>query len=219
MMKKPLLLAALLAGATLLQGCVPAALVGGAAVGVMTAHDRRSTGTITDDETTEWKALGIVPAPAKETAHVNATAYNRSVLLTGEVPDDEVKQQVGAQAAGLPGVRQVHNELVIGTASTLSQRSNDTYITSKVKARLVDSKQISANHVKVVTERGVTFLMGIVTDYEAKVAIQVARTTAGVLRVVNVLEVLPESDIRRIDSQVLGTAPSAPAHPAPVESR
>ena len=201
----------------MLEGCVPA-VIGGAAVGVMSAHDRRSTGTQTDDETTEWKASNNVPDQYKTFSHINFTSYNRRLLITGEVPNDEAKAAIEAEARKLDGVREVYNELGIGPASSLGSRSTDSYIDSKVKARLVDSNQISANHIKVVTERAIVHLMGIVNAREAKVAVDVARTTSGVKKVVNVLEIIGDEDARRLDNQTLGARNPPPAS-APVENR
>ena len=202
-----------------LQCCVEAALLGtAAATGVMSAHDRRSTGTQTDDETMEWKANAHVPAPYKNTAHANFTAFNRRVLITGEAPNEEAKSAIESETRKIVGVKEVFNELGIGPATPLTSRSNDSFITSKVKARLVDSNQISANHIKVLTERGIVYLMGIVNEREAKVAIAVARTTSGVVKVVNVLEVVGEDETRRLDDQVLGARKPPPAS-APVENR
>lgn len=215
--KLTLAAAALITLLPMLEGCVPA-VIGGAAVGVMSAHDRRSTGTQTDDETTEWKAGQRVPDQYKSFAHVNFTSYNRRVLITGEAPNDEAKAAIEAETRKLDGVREVYNELGIGPASSLGSRSTDSYIDSKVKARLVDSNQISANHIKVVTERAVVHLMGIVNAREAKVAVDVARTTSGVKKVVNVLEVVADEDTRRLDNQSLGARNPPPAS-APVESR
>ena len=201
-----------------LQGCFPA-VVAGAAVGVMSIHDRRTTGTQTDDETTEWRARGRIPEQYKAQSRVNFTSYNRRLLITGEVPNEEAKSAIEAEARKLDGVREVYNELAIGPISTLPQRSNDSFIDSKVKARLVDSNQVSANHIKVVTERGATYLMGVVNEREAKVAISVARTTAGVRKVVNILEVLADDEIRRLDAQALGARQAPPNQAAPVEKR
>jgi osmotically-inducible protein OsmY len=209
--------AALVTLLPMLQGCVPA-IIGGAAVGVMSAHDRRSTGTQADDETTEWKASNHVPDQYKMFSHTNFTSYNRRVLITGEVPSEEAKSAIEAEIRKLDGVREVYNELGIGPASSLGSRSTDSYIDSKVKARLVDSNQISANHIKVVTERAVVHLMGIVNAREAKVAVDVARTTSGVKKVVNVLEVIGDEDTRRLDNQVMGARTPPPAT-APVETR
>lgn len=216
-LKLALATAALLAALPVLQGCVPA-IVTGAAVGVMSAHDRRSTGTQTDDETIEWKARMRIPDQYKSFSNVNFTSFNRRLLLTGEVPNAEAKAAIEAEARKVDGVREVYNELGIGPVSPLGSRSNDSFITSKLKARLVDSNQISANHIKVVTERGVAHLMGIVNEREAKVAIAVARTTSGVLKVVNIMEIVDEGETQRIDSQNLG-ARTPPPQTAPVERR
>ncbi|KAB2923377.1 MAG: BON domain-containing protein [Dechloromonas sp.] len=216
-LKLALGLAALLATLPVLQGCVPA-IVAGATVGVMSAHDRRSTGTQTDDETIEWKAALRIPDQYKNFTHANFTSYNKRLLITGEAPNAEAKAAIEAEARKVDGVREVYNELGIGPVSSLGNRSNDSFITSKLKARLVDSNQISANHIKVVTERGIAYLMGIVNEREAKVAVAVARTTAGVLKVVNVMEVIDETETRRIDSQALG-ARNPPPQSAPVETR
>jgi len=215
--KLTLAAAALITLLPALQGCVPA-IIGGAAVGVMSAHDRRSTGTQADDETTEWKAGNHVPDQYKTFSHINFTSYNHRILITGEVPSEEAKSAIEAETRKLDGVREVYNELGIGPASSLGSRSTDSYIDSKVKARLVDSNQISANHIKVVTERAVVHLMGIVNAREAKVAVDVARTTSGVKKVVNVLEVIGDDDTRRLDNQVLGARNPPPAS-APVENR
>ena len=220
MQKSRLTLAAAVLVATLpfLQGCVPAVIVGGAAAGVMTAHDRRSTGTQTDDETAEWKAMQSIPAQYKELTHANFTAYNRRLLITGEAPSEEAKSGIEAKVRMIDGLREVYNELGIGPASSLGSRSTDSFITSKVKARLVDTNQVSANHIKVVTERGIVYLMGIVSEREAKVAVAVARTTDGVRKVVNVMEVVSEDETRRIDNLTLG-ARNPPPQSAPVEKR
>lgn len=216
-LKLALATAALLAALPVLQGCVPA-IVAGATVGVISAHDRRSTGTQTDDETIEWKAKLRIPDQYKSFSNVNFTSYNRRLLITGEVPNAEAKAAIEAEARKVDGVREVYNELGIGPVSPLGSRSNDSFITSKLKARLVDSNQVSANHIKVVTERGIAHLMGIVNEREAKVAVAVARTTAGVLKVVNIMEVIDERETQRIDSQNLG-ARTAPPQTAPVEKR
>lgn len=222
MQKMKLTLAAALLVTTLpmLQGCVPALIAGGAAATVLSVNDRRSTGVQTDDETTEWKAAAKIPAQYKDGTHANFTSYNRILLITGEVFSEDAKQAIGSAASQVEGVRQVHNELIVAPTTSLGARSNDSFVDSKVKARLVDSNQISANHIKVVTERGQTYLMGIVSERESKVAIAVARTTDGVRKVINLLEVLPDDDIRRIDSHAIGGRKAPPpAASAPVEAR
>ena len=210
---------ALITALPMLQGCVPAVIATGAAAGVMSAHDRRSTGTQTDDETIEWKAAQRVPEQFKSPSHLNFTSFNRRLLITGEVPSEEAKAMIGEETGKVEGVKLVHNEVAIAPASPLGNRSNDSYITSKLKARLVDSNQLSANHIKVVTENTVAYLMGIVTEREGKVAVQIARTTDGVRKVVNIMEVMPDSDIKRLDSSSPGGSRTPPPAVAPVENR
>lgn len=211
----------LVAALPFLTACVPAVIATGATVGVMSAQDRRSTGVQTDDEGFEWKAAQSVPERYAAASHVNFTSFNQRLVITGEVPSEEARTAIGQHAAQIVGVREVINETTVGPASALSARSNDAYITSKVKARLVDEKTLSANHVKVFTEAGVTYLMGIVTDREAKVAVTIARTTEGVRKVVNVMEVRSDAEISRLSTMpTMGTsAPAQPPQPAPVENR
>ena len=220
---RPTLIAiTLLCALPLLQACVPAVIVGGTTAGVFSIHDRRTTGTQADDEGTEWKAASRIPAQYKEGTHANFTSFNRMVLITGEVFTEEAKQAIGETTRSIEGVRGIYNELQVAPASSLSSRSNDSFIDSKVKARLVDTKEISAPHIKVVTERGQTYLMGIVSQRESQIAISVARTTQGVRKVINLMEVLPDDEIRRLDTRSIGsssTASSQPQGPAPVETR
>ncbi|HQR59181.1 MAG TPA: BON domain-containing protein [Azonexus sp.] len=224
-LKLALAITALVAALPFLAGCVPAVIATGATVGLMSAQDRRSTGVQTDDEGIEWKAAQSVPERYSQASHLNFTSFNQRLLITGEVPSEEAKSVIGEQAARVLGVKEVINEAVVGPASSLSARSNDSYITSKVKARLVDEKNISATHIKVVTENGIVYLMGIVTDREAKVAVAVARTTEGVRKVVNVMQVMSDAEISRLTTvPTMGTSAPAqpaqpPAQPAPVESR
>ncbi len=216
---RTIVIAALVGIFPLLQGCVPALLVTGAAVTVLSAHDRRSTGTQADDETSEWKGGNRMPARYRHSTHVNFTAFNRVMLLTGEVPDDEARQAIGAMAEKIEGIRKVHNELVVGPLAAFSSRSNDAFVSSKFRTRLVESNQLSVNHIKAITENGTLFLMGLVNEQEAKVAVAIARTTDGVRKVVNVLEVIPERETRQLDNTLLGAARTPPAETAPVEAR
>ena len=216
--KVTLAAAAFVATLPFLQGCVPAVIVGGVAAGAVSIHDRRSTGVQTDDESTEWKASLSVPKQYKEYTHANFTSFNRRVLITGETSNDEAKAAIEAEVRKIEGVRDVYNGLGIGPMSSLGSRSTDAYISSKVKARLVDSNQLSANHIKVFTERAIVYLMGIVTEREAKVAVAVARTTAGVVKVVNAMEVQSDEEVRRIDEHTFGSR-STPPQSAPVENR
>ncbi len=199
-MKKTLLISLLL-GATLLptlQGCIPF-VAAGATAGALATFDRRSLGTQTEDESIEWKASALVNEKLGDKAHINFTSYNRKVLLTGEVPTSEAKAEAERLVLGVNHVQSVYNELLIRPASSFSDRSNDSFITSKVKSRSVDSGKFNPVHVKVITEAGTVFLLGMVTQPEANSAIQVARTTAGAKTVVNLLEIITPARARELD--------------------
>ncbi|MDR1530096.1 MAG: BON domain-containing protein [Burkholderiales bacterium] len=171
----------------LTQGCVPAVAVGATAGGILVASDRRTTGTQLDDKTIAARISSGLGEKYGDKAHVNATSYNGIVLLTGEVPDQTAAEDAAYIAKQQERVRAVQNELVIGETSSLSSRSNDSYITSKVKARFVDG-DFSPTHVKVVTERGIVYLMGLVSQKEGAEATEIARKTSGVKRVVSIFE-------------------------------
>ncbi|MBL8470238.1 MAG: BON domain-containing protein [Rhodocyclaceae bacterium] len=184
----------------LLAGCFPVVATGVASGALMIA-DRRSTGAYVDDEAIEWKVEDKIKARFGDRAHVNATSYNRTVLLTGEVPDQAARDEAGRLAGEISNVKGIVNELRATGVSSLSERSNDTYITSKVKARFLDSQRFSVNAVKVVTEAGVCYLLGIVTQGEADAATEVARTTSGVLKVVRVFEIVSGDTARQLDTR------------------
>jgi osmotically-inducible protein OsmY len=186
---RSLALLLLIALAISLGGCV-AAVATGAGAGVLAAEDRRTVGTMTEDEGIEVKTQDRVTARHADQVHLNVTSFNRMVLLTGEVPNDTVRRDVERIARSVESVRGVTNELTIRPPSALSARANDSYVTSKVKARFVDAQRFNAVHVKVVTENQVAFLLGLVKRQEAKDAIQIARTTEGVKKVVTVFEYL-----------------------------
>jgi osmotically-inducible protein OsmY len=177
----------LAAGATLLNGCIPLAITGVAATAQI-ATDRRTTGAQLDDELIEDKAIAQIADRLKSDMHINVTSYNGIALLTGEVATEAAKNEVAQIVRSMPKVRIVQNEIVIGPTSSFSARTNDTLITSKVKARFVEAHNFQINHVKVVTERSVVYLMGIVRRDEGDAAAQTARTTSGVERVVKVFE-------------------------------
>jgi osmotically-inducible protein OsmY len=185
-MKKILLAVTFAATATMLQGCFPVAAVGVGATALV-VDDRRSTGFYVEDENIEWKARSIIVDRFKN-AHVNVTSFNLGVMLTGEVADEKTKTDIGEAIRKIPSVKNVTNELAIGGNSSLTSRSNDTLITTNVKARFLGAKGFSSNHVKVVTEASVVYLMGLVTKEEGDAAAEVARTTSGVSRVVKVFE-------------------------------
>ena len=188
-------LAAALAASSLFSACAPL-LVGGAMVGTtLMVADRRTSGTQVEDQGIELKTLTRVREAIGDRGHVNATSYNRMVLLTGEVPSEADKAAVEQNVARIENVRSIVNELgVMGNAS-LTSRSNDTILTSKVKASYLDAKDLQAHAVKVTTERGVVYLMGRVTEREATRASEIARGVGGVQKVVRVLEVISEAEL------------------------
>ncbi|MCB1930555.1 MAG: BON domain-containing protein [Rhodocyclaceae bacterium] len=183
-----------------LQGCFPV-VAAGAATGAMMAADRRSSGAYVEDEGLEWKVGNRIKERFGEAAHVNVTAFNRVVLLTGEISDEAGRSALDQIAAGVPNVRGVTNEVQVAGASSLTSRGNDAVVTSKVKARFVDDNGFSANHVKVVTEAGTVFLMGLVTREEADQATEIARTTSGVRKVVRVFEYITAEEARSLQLQ------------------
>lgn len=173
-----------------ITACVPA-VVGGAAAGGAMAADRRTSGIYVEDENIELKAFKKIESNLGEDAHVNVISYNRNVLLTGEVPVAESKPKAESLIKEIPNVRSITNEIVVGPKSSLGSRSNDSYLTSKVKTKFVTEGKFAANHVKVVTENNVVYLLGIVTQAEGDAAAEIARTTDGVTRVVKVFEYMP----------------------------
>ena len=181
-----------------LTACVPMVLGGAMVGGSMMATDRRTSGTQVEDEGIELKAAARIRENLGERVHVNITSYNRQVLITGEVPNAQDKELVERVVKGVENVSNIVNELGILGNTTLSQRSNDTLVTGRVKAALVDAQDIFANAFKVTTERGVVYLMGRVTQREAKRATDVIIKTSGVLRLVRVLEIVSEEELARI---------------------
>jgi len=178
----------LLAVLPLVQGCVPLVVGGAAATGVAVSQDRRTVGTIAEDEGIELKANNRLREKFGENAFVSVTSYNRTVLLTGQVPDAKVRAEAERIVRSVENTRGVYNELVIAGLSSFTARSNDSIITSKVKARFLDAQKFNALQVKVVTESSVVYLLGLVTRLEAKEATEIARTTSGVQKVVRVFE-------------------------------
>jgi osmotically-inducible protein OsmY len=177
-----------LALALMLNACVPL-LIGGAVVGTAAvATDRRSAGAQLDDEVIEDKTALAITEKYKSDVHVNVTSFNGIVLLTGEVPSESVKSELERMVRANPKVRGVQNELAVRPVTDIQVRSNDTLITSKVKARFVEAAKFQINYVKVVTENGTVYLMGMVRREEADAAVEIARTTSGVQRVVKVFE-------------------------------
>ena len=183
-----------------LSACVPL-VVGGAVVGTLVVIDRRTSGTQLEDDGIEFRASNRIKEVIGDKGHVNVTSYNRQVLLTGEVPTAKDRELVEKAVAGVDNVRSVVNELAVMPNSTLTQRSNDTLITGKVKASFVDAKDISLNAFKIVTERNTVFLMGRVTPREVARATEIARGVGGVEKVVRVFEIISEDELARYQAK------------------
>ena len=187
-----------------LAGCFGVAAVGMGA-GVLMLTDRRASETYVTDQGIELRASNSINEKYRDKVHVNITSYNRTVLITGEAPDVATKADIEQIVAGKPNVKATQNELRISGLSNLGARSNDALITSKVKARFVDYAKFSANLVKVVTEGGTVYLMGMVTQAEADAATGIARETSGVLGVVRLFEYISEQEAARIDNRPAST--------------
>jgi osmotically-inducible protein OsmY len=185
MMRHALVLLALL---PLLHGCAPLIVGGAVAGGAMVANDRRTVGTITEDEGIELKAAERIRKVLKDSAHINVTSFNRMLLITGEVPDAAARAEAERVGRAVEQVRGVYNETIVAGASSMTARSSDSIITSKVKGRFLDANKFNSIHVKVVTENSVVYLMGLVKKQEAADATEIARTTSGVQKVVRVFE-------------------------------
>ena len=172
-----------------LQGCFPI-FAAGVGSGVLLASDRRTTGTYIEDEGIEDKAVYQISLKYKDTAHVNVTSFNRHALVTGEAPNEEAKADIAKIVASVANVKAVSNEMAISGQTGLTSRSSDSIITGDVKLRFINNKVFQPDHVKVITENGVVFLMGLVYHKEADAATEIASTTNGVQRVVKVFEYL-----------------------------
>jgi osmotically-inducible protein OsmY len=208
----------LLAGA--LAGCAPL-ILGGAVGTALMVSDRRTSGAQIDDETIELRTATRLREALGDRAHINVTSYNRQVLLTGEVPNDAMRQQAEQITGRVDNVRGIVNELAVMSATSLPQRSNDVLITGKVRASFVDASDLQANAFKVVTERATVYLMGRVTAREAERGTQIARQINGVQRVVRIFEVVSPDEIRLQSTPPPAGAPAtvapaaAPAAPPP----
>ena len=183
-----------------LSGCVSMA-VGGVAAVAGASMDRRTLGAQADDKAISVKADMRLPKVTGPDVHINGNSFNRQVLLTGEVKDEAMKALVEREVRAINGVVAVANELTVAGPATYTSRANDSLITTKVKASLVDMKTISATSFKVVTERGVVYMMGRVTQREAQVASDVARGVAGVAKVVKIFEYITEDEMRALSPQ------------------
>jgi osmotically-inducible protein OsmY len=178
-----------------LQGCVPL-VIGGAAMGAAATMDRRTLGAQTEDKAITVKAEVQVPKLVGSAGHVNIASYNRKILLTGEVRDEAMKAAVEREVRGIEGVANVINELVVAGPSSYTSRSSDALITGNVKGSLVEMKTISATSFKVVTERGIVYLMGRVTQREGDLGAKIAQSVSGVQGVVKIFDYLTEEELR-----------------------
>ena len=201
-------LALVLVGSTLgmLTACFPL-VMGGAVVTGMVATDRRTTGTVVEDEGIELRSASRIRENVGERGHINVTSYNRQVLLTGEVASAQDKQLAEQIVTGVDNVRNIVNELSVLGNSTLTQRSSDSLVTGRVKAALLDAKDLHTNAFKITTERGTVYVMGRVTPREAARATDLISATSGVQRVVRILETISEDELARLTS----TAPKEAA--------
>lgn len=174
-----------------LIGCVPMFAVGTAAgTGAYISEDRRTSGMFIEDEGIELKGARRIYQQFGDKVHINITSYNRMVLLTGEVPTETIKADIEKLIMGVDNVRKIFNEIAVAGNTSLASRSNDTLITSKVKTRFLTERKFQINHVKIVTENEVVYLLGVVTRQEADNAAQIASSTSGVKKVVKVFEYL-----------------------------
>ena len=186
----------LLLAITFLHGCA-GVVVGGAATGAAVVHDRRSAGTVIDDQGTSWKISQAIFSDEElsSPSHINVTVYNGAVLLTGETPSEDLKLRANATAASISGTEKpIYNELAIASPSSISSRTNDAYITTRVKTSLLDIQSIPEfdfTRVKVTTEAGIVYLMGLVSTREADAVTEKARNVSGVKKVVKLFEYLP----------------------------
>ena len=188
--------------ATGLSGCAPLIVGGAVATGII-ATDRRTAGAQVEDQAIEIKIAAAVRQELGDRVHLNVTSFNRKVLLTGEVTTASEKERIEKIAQSQDNVQSVVNDLAQMPASSLTQRSKDTVITSRVKAAFIDAKDLQANAVKVVTERGIVYLMGRVTSREAKRATDIVRGMSGVAKVVRVFDEISEEELKRLSQPTL----------------
>lgn len=199
------LIAAALATTAFLQGCevlAVGALAGGSA---LVAVDRRTSGTQLEDKTIEVKVGQKARELMADRANVNVTAYNRAVLLTGEVPTDADRARMERAAQQIENVKGVVNELTVGFASSLTDRAADSVIAGKIRAKFIDAEDLSVNAFKIAVERGVVYLMGMVTEAESKKATQLAASVSGVKKVVRVFEIISAEELVKLRARADGT--------------
>jgi len=181
-------LALVVAGSPLVAGCAAVVLGATAGAGALVAMDRRSASVSASDQAIESKVTKDAANRWPSGVHLNVTSYDGKVLLTGEVPTAAIRDEIGQLATSTAYVRGVNNELVVGAETEFGARTQDTYITTKVKARLIEAGRFDANNVKVVTERRIVYLLGLVSREEGSAAAEIAASTTDVARVIKLFE-------------------------------
>jgi osmotically-inducible protein OsmY len=187
---------AILTATLALQACLPLGVTG-VAVGAAASVDRRTVGALTEDREIQLRALNRIAAGVKEGGGVGVTSYNRRVLLTGQVPDEQTKRAIESVLLQTPGVKLVFNELAVGPRASFAVETRDAALTSRVIASFVENRELGAHTVKVVTEGGIVYLMGLLTDREGKLAAGIASRVSGVARVVTLFEYISEDSLKR----------------------
>jgi osmotically-inducible protein OsmY len=188
-------------GAIILQSCLPV-MIGGTVAGAMAATDRRTIGVQADDASIELRVMGRANKIIGEQGRIAVASFNHRVLITGEVPDEKIKIEVERQILTVTGVASVENDLIVAPKSSVGIRANDVVITSKVKAAIIDTKDLYLTAFKIHTDRGVVYLMGRVTQREGKLAAEVARNAASkIVRVVKLFEYISEDDLKELNIQ------------------
>ncbi len=178
---------------SVLSGCevfLVSGIITGVGTGLAVSEDRRTSGTFVEDEGIEFTSAQLIREKTAANIHVNVTSFNRNVLLTGEAPTESIKKEIEELISGVKNVRNVTNDIAVTSPSSLLTRSNDMITTTKVKGRFLDGGRFQINHVKVVTENGTVYLMGLVKRQESESASEIASSTSGVRRVVKVFEFL-----------------------------
>jgi osmotically-inducible protein OsmY len=178
---------------------------------VVVATDRRTSGIQLEDEEIELRAASRIREMFGDRVHVNVNSFNLQVLLTGEVPTDRDRQAVYKIVSEVENVRKILNEVVIGPVSSYADRSHDVLLSSKVKAGIIDAKDLMVNTFKIIAEHDNIYLMGRVTPNEANRATEIARNVGGVKQVVRVFQLLTDDELRAINPPISsGTPPSGP---------
>jgi osmotically-inducible protein OsmY len=195
-----------------LSGCVPLVMGGAVVATGLSVLDRRTMGTQLDDESIETRGMARLKERLGDRAHINIVSYNRQVLLTGEVMSERDRQLAEQAIAGLDNVRTIINELAVLGHSTLTQQSSDAGVTLRVKTSMIDTRDFNAHVIKVVTERGIVYLMGRVTEREADRATDIARRTTGVQKVVRLFELISEEERLALENPSGRRRPGQPAY-------